>query len=185
MSDSRLRFSFGGFAIAVGAIGLGTIGGLTLIPVVGSMLGMLVGGFVAGLLTDDRPLLEAGTAASLASLGLIMAGGFIGNGIGAAVAALGSVAPTTVLASVTLSFVVGAFGAHFGNDLRDGLTAPIEESPTRTRDTLRRPSPASEPTGSDAEADAGSRESLDDQAGVELEGDADESRHRDVELDRN
>ncbi len=114
-------------------VSLGVAAGLTLLPVAGSFVGMALGGFVAGLALEERPLVEAGTAATLASLGLLMMGPFIGNGIVAALFALSSIAPTTLLGSIGLSFAVGAFGAHFGDDLREGLTAPLEEPPARRR----------------------------------------------------
>ncbi|MFB6229158.1 MAG: YrzE family protein [Halobacteriales archaeon] len=127
MTDEGVtQFSLTGFVVAVVTISVGTVAGLATVPVVGSYLGMFLGGFVAGLTTKDRPLLEAGFAAVLASLGVLLAGTLIGNGIVAAVSALASIAPTTLLTSTALSFAVGAFGAHFGDDLRSGLTDPVE-----------------------------------------------------------
>lgn len=125
------RFSVVAFAIAVVIVGIGTVAGLSAVPVVGSYVGMLLGGFLVSLVIEDRPLLEAGTAAGIASLAILMAGPLIGNGIVAAVSALGAIAPTTLLVSVALSFAVGAFGAHFGDDLRDGLNAPVETPAAR------------------------------------------------------
>lgn len=120
------QFSPVGFAVAVVTVGVGTAAGLAFVPTVGSYLGMLLGAFVAGLAVEDRPLLEAGIAGVLATLGILVAGSLIGNGILAALSALGSVAPTTLLTSAVLSFAVGAFGAHFGDDLRHGLAEPVE-----------------------------------------------------------
>lgn len=131
-NGSSIQFSFVGFAIAVVAIVSGAAAGLSLLPVAGSYIGILLGGFVAGLAIEDRPLLESGVAAVLATLGIVMAGPFIGNGIGAAVSALGAIAPATLLVSIVLSFAVGVFGAHFGDDLRAGLTEPIEEPSSGT-----------------------------------------------------
>lgn len=125
------RFSLAGFAVALVTVGVGTAAGLAAVPVVGSYLGMLVGGFVAGLALEDRPLPEAGVAAVLAGLAILVAGTLVGNGVVAALVALGSVPPGTLLVSAALSFAVGAFGAHFGDDLRDGLTEPLGESPGR------------------------------------------------------
>ena len=126
------RFSVVGFAIALVAISVGTVAGLEFIPVVGSYVGMLLGGFVAGLAITDRPVLESGLAAGLAGLGLLAAGPLVGNGIGAVLTAFASIEPTVLLLSIALSFSVGAFGAHFGDDLRHGLTEPVEEPPSRS-----------------------------------------------------
>jgi len=131
---STTEFSLVGFAVALVTVAVGTAAGLTAIPTVGSYLGMVLGGFVAGLAIDDRPVIEAGVAAVLANFGILMLGPFIGNGVVAAVTALGSVAPTTLLVSIVLSFALGAFGGHFGDDLRVGLTDSVEETPSRPRD---------------------------------------------------
>lgn len=119
------------FAVATVAVGVGTAAGLALVPLVGAYAGTLGGGFVAGLVREDRPLLEAGIAAVLAGLGVLVAGTLVGNGVVAAVRALASVGPVTLLVSAGLSAGVGVFGAHFGDDLRDGLTEPVEEPPSR------------------------------------------------------
>jgi hypothetical protein len=183
------QFALVGFAVAVVTVGVGTAAGLALVPVVGSFLGMFLGGFVAGLAIEERPLLEAGVAAVLASLGILAAGAVIGNGVLAAVSALGSIAPATLLVSVLLSFTVGAFGAHFGDDLRDGLTDPVETSPARStepavleprseKDRAREVEDEPEPLESDAQKE---RDRVDD-------GATDESLDRidsdDVELER-
>lgn len=143
MTDGGLsQFSFVGFVVALVTIGVGTAAGLALVPVVGSYLGMLLGGFVVGLAMEERPLLEAGTAAVLANLGILAVGALIGDGVVAAVSALGSIAPATLLTSIVLSFAVGAFGAHFGDDLRYGLTEPVESpssGPTTPGTTARPP----------------------------------------------
>jgi len=120
------RFSLADFAVALVTVGLGTAVGLAAIPVVGSYLGMLAGGFVAGLALERRPMLESGLAAVLANLGILAAGSVIGSGVGAAVSALGAVGPAALASSVLLGFAVGAFGAHFGDDMREGLTEPVE-----------------------------------------------------------
>lgn len=127
MTDSDgSRVSFVGFAVAVVTVGAGAAAGLAYVPVAGTYVGMLLGGFVAGLVLEDRPLLEAGVAAVLASFGILLAGTLVGNGVVDAVLALTAMSPVTLLVSVVLSFAVGAFGANFGDDLRDGLTAPVE-----------------------------------------------------------
>jgi len=182
VTDSYLGFSLGGFAIAVVAVAIGAVAGLSLVPVAGSFLGVLVGGVVAGLVTEKRPLLEAGVAGSLASLGIVMAGGVIGNGATAGVAALGAVAPTTLLISVALSFAVGAFGAHFGDDLREGLTAPVDTSPSRGRDSVTQSSTATESAVGRDRDEPVDRDSLEDDT-EHLERASTRSRE-DIELER-
>jgi hypothetical protein len=124
------RFSLAGFVIAAVTVGLGTAAGLAVIPIVGSYLGMLLGGFAAGLANKGRPVLEAGFAGILANLGVLVAGSLIGNGLLAAASALGSIPPATLPVPVVLGFAVGALGAHLGDDLRDGLTEPTETPPS-------------------------------------------------------
>lgn len=122
----KARFSLTGFAVALVTVGIGTAAGLALVPVVGSYLGMLFGGVVTGLAVEDRPLAEAGTAALLANLGILTAGTLVGNGVLAAVSAIASLSLATLLTTTVVSFAVGGFGAHFGDDIREGLTAPVE-----------------------------------------------------------
>ncbi|WP_195892492.1 hypothetical protein [Halopiger goleimassiliensis] len=172
MSDSRpVPFSPVGFAIALVAVSVGTAAGLALLPAFGSFLGMLGGGVVAGLAIEDRPLIEAGLAAVLANLGVLAAAAGIGTGIVAAVTALGSIAPTTLLGSIVLSFAVGAFGAHFGDDLRDGLTEPVEESSPRVTTSGSRSSPVAESAATDAVDETERHEpAADETRGSETEG---------------
>lgn len=132
MTDEDSRFSFVGFVVALVAMGVGTASGLALVPVVGAYLGTLVGGFVAGMAVEKRPLLEAGIAGVLAGVGLLAAGPFVGNGVVTTIGALGSISLIPLLVSTILSFAVGAFGAHFGDDLREGLTDPVEDSPAKS-----------------------------------------------------
>lgn len=132
MTDgSTFQFSLIAFAVAAVTVGVGAAAGLAAIPVVGSYIGMLLGAFVAGLAIEERPLLEAGFAAALASLGILAAGPLVGNSVTAVVSALGSIPPMDLLTATILSFAVGAFGAHFGDDFRNGLTAPVETTPSR------------------------------------------------------
>lgn len=121
------RFSLVALTVAVVTVGVGTALGLTFVPTVGSYLGMLAGGLVAGLAIEARPTVESGLAAVLASLGLLVAGGLPGAGVVDAVLSLTAVDPVTLLVSLALAFAVGAFGGHFGDDLRDGLTEPLPE----------------------------------------------------------
>lgn len=188
MSEARSwQFSPLGAAVAVVTVGVGAAAGLALVPIVGSYLGMVLGGFLAGLATEDRPVLESGFAAALAGLGIISSGALAGNGILDALAALGSVAPTALLVSTVLSFGVGAFGAHFGDDLREGLTTPVETppagttttgptpvAPTKTRETTETDT-RSEPVEESDRADSGEPRETPERERVESE---------DLELER-
>lgn len=121
-ADPRSWFSLAPFGVALLTVGIGAFGGMQLIPLVGGYVGILLGGFAAGLAFEDRPFLEVGLAGLLVGtiatvvqnlgLGLITIGpqGWI----------------QLVLLGAVLGFGLGAIGAHFGNDLRDGLTRPIE-----------------------------------------------------------
>ena len=120
-------FSFKRFAVALVAVAFGAAGGMALIPFVGSYAGMGIGAFAAGLAFADRSLLETGLAAALTKVGTVT-WSLLGGGIIDAIMSLISLSPGIVLLSVVLSFGVGALGAHFGNDLRDGLTRPVDES---------------------------------------------------------
>jgi len=185
VSDTRtVSVSIVGFAVAMVTVTVGVAAGLTLIPVAGSFVGMALGGFVAGLALEERPLVEAGGAAALASLGLLMVGPFIGNGIIAAVLALGSIAPATLLGSVVLSFAVGAFGAHFGDDLREGLTAPLEEPPVRRRGAVSRAPTETDTShaGTDSVGQDADRSVADEPHGDEIDRAESDS---DLEVERN
>jgi len=121
------RFSLVGFAVALVTVGVGTAAGLAYVPAVGTYVGMLAGGLVAGLAVEARPWVESRVAAVLASLGLLVAGALPGTGVVDAIVSLTAVDPVTLAISVVLAFAVGAFGGHFGDDLRDGLTEPLPE----------------------------------------------------------
>ena len=155
MTDDRSwQVSLVGAVVAVVTIAVGTAAGLAIVPTVGSYLGMLLGGFLAGVTVEDRPVVESGFAAALAAIGVLWAGAFVGNGAVEAVTALGSVAPTALLTSALLSFAVGGFGAHLGDDLRDGLTTPVETPPAGRATTGSTPVA---PTEARATDEAGTR----------------------------
>ncbi|TYL37821.1 hypothetical protein CV102_13875 [Natronococcus pandeyae] len=182
MSDSpRIQFSLVGFVVAIVAVSVGAAAGLALVPVAGSFVGLFVGGFFAGMALEDRPLLEAGVAAALANLGILAAGAGIGNGIVAAVTALGAIDPATLLVSIALGAAVAAFGAHFGDDLRDGLTEPVEDAGARAPRPDTHSSPAAASSASHAD-DANDHEPVADEPHERGTEPAD-SRD-DVELDR-
>ena len=131
MTDSQnAGLSLVGFVVALVTVSVGAAAGLVFVPLVGSYLGMLFGGFAAGVAVEDRPLAEAAVAALLVGLAILVAGASLGGGVGAAVSALATLPAGTLLTTTVLSFAVGAFGAHFGDDLRDGLTASVEPGPS-------------------------------------------------------
>lgn len=114
--------------MALGTVALGTAGGFALIPWLGSYVGLGLGGFAAGLTFEDRPLLESGAAGLLAGLGALLVahlgGGLIG--IVGGIVDLVLLQTQKLLLTGVLSFGVGAVGAHFGNDFRDGLTKSVD-----------------------------------------------------------
>jgi len=132
MTDSDSSwFSLKRFAVALVTVGVGAAAGMAYVPMVGTHVGILAGGFAAGLAFEGRPWLEAGIAAVLAALGASLVSALVGNGIIGAIIGLIELNPQILLLSAALGFAVGALGAHFGNDLRDGLTEPVEESGPR------------------------------------------------------
>lgn len=131
-SDSSW-FSLERFAVALGTVALGTAGGLGLAIPFGKYLGALAGGFAVGLAFEDRPLLEAGVAGVLAGLVSILLAQ-LGGGLVETIIGFLAIGPQILLLSAVLSFGLAAIGAHFGNDFRDGLTQPIEESRDRHED---------------------------------------------------
>lgn len=116
------------FCAALIAVSAGAAVGLTTVPRVGVFLGVLLGGFAVGVGVSTRPLVESTVAAAAANLGIVAAAGVPGTGITGAMTALGSVTPEALLPSVALSAAAGSFGAHLGDDLRDGLSRPVEDS---------------------------------------------------------
>jgi hypothetical protein len=135
------------FAVALVAVSVGAVAGLTLVPVVGTYVGVLVGGLVTGVAVEDRSLVETGVAAVLANLGILAAGPVIGAGFGATISLFGVLSPIALLTTVVLSFCVGAFGGHFGDDLRDGLTEPVESKSGDADTSIA--APVEEPTNSE------------------------------------
>lgn len=130
--NSSQLFSATIFGVALIIIGLGTYIGLSVLAFVGAFIGMFLASLVFGLAVKGRPIVEGATAAGVSKLALLLSGGVIGNSIGGAAVAISSVSPTTLLISVLLGVAVGAFGTHFGDDLREGLTTPVEEASAGT-----------------------------------------------------
>ena len=116
------------FGLALLVVGGGTAVGLTTVPRLGTVLGTLVGGVLLGLLAGRRPLIEGAAAAVVAQLAVLAAAGVPGGGLTGATTVLGSVATTTLALSLAGSAAAGGFGAHLGDDFREGLTAPIGQT---------------------------------------------------------
>jgi len=123
---TAFRSSAATLLVAIAAVGGGAGLGLVAVPRVGTFLGMLVGGFLLGVGSETRPLVEGATAAVAAKLLILAAAGVPGLGATGAAAALGSVGTGTLALSLGLSAAAGGFGVHLGDDLRDGLSAPVE-----------------------------------------------------------
>ncbi|KYH26478.1 hypothetical protein HAPAU_15760 [Halalkalicoccus paucihalophilus] len=105
------------FLVALALVAVGVFVGGATIPLAGGLLGAFIAAFLLGVASERRPMAEAGTA-SAAVLGLStvfdsLAWILADNGL--AIVALGAV----------LGLVLGALGAYFGSDLRDGLTREL------------------------------------------------------------
>lgn len=127
----KSQFSATTFAVALFAVGSGAAIGLAAVPRVGTVLGIVIGGMTLGVAGRTRPLIEGAVAAIVVQVMILAAAGVPGAGLSGAVTALSSVAPGTLAVSLTSGAAAGGFGAHLGDDLRDGLTTPIENVASR------------------------------------------------------
>ncbi|MFD1513371.1 hypothetical protein [Halomarina rubra] len=127
-------FSLKRFAVALLSVGTGAAVGVEFVPMVGLYVGTLAGGFAAGLAFERRPLLESGLAGLFAGMGVLLVSKLVGGNIIEAILGLIALQPQLLVISAALSFTTGMLGAYFGNDLRDGLTRPIDESGIGTGD---------------------------------------------------
>lgn len=185
MTDgSTLQFSVVGFIVAVVAIGIGTAAGLAFVPVAGSYVGMVVGGLVAGLAVEKRPLIESGIAAVLANLGILFTGGMLGTGALGGLSALGSISLPALAVSILLSFAVGGFGGHFGHDIRDGLTEPVESSPSGSSGMGPTAPPVDEDESEAVTERVDTTESRDTEPKPDRETDTSVEDSRELELER-
>jgi hypothetical protein len=130
VNQSLVRFSTARFVAALAAVGGGARVGLVAVPRVGTFLGMMAGAFLLGIAVEGRPLSEGSLAGVVAATGVLGAAGVPGGGLSGAVTALAAVEPTTLLVTLALGAFSGGFGAHLGDDVRDGLTAPVEDGPS-------------------------------------------------------
>ncbi|WP_132057911.1 hypothetical protein [Halorussus amylolyticus] len=111
------------FLYAVLLLGAGMFAGNAFVPLpfldsLAGLVGVFVSAFVLGLAVKRSTLLESAAAGAVAAglmtvLGHLALSAFGGAGVPLAVVGAGS------------GLVAGALGAHFGGDLRDGLTQDI------------------------------------------------------------
>lgn len=182
--NSSQLFSATMFGVALIIIGLGTYIGLSILAFAGAFIGMFIASLVFGLTVKGRPIVEGATAAGVSKLALLLSGGVIGNSIGGAAVAISSVSPTTLLVSVLLGVAVGAFGTHFGDDLREGLTTPVEE-PSAGTPVDRRPSTYPEARSANQEATSAESESDEMSHSSEAANSNDQESSDNVELNTN
>ena len=127
------RLSATTFAAALCVVGSGAAVGLAIVPRVGTVVGMLVGGMILGAVGTTRPLTEGAVAAVVAQLVVLAAAGVPGAGLSGAIMVLSSVGMGSLGLSLASSAAAGGFGVHLGDDLRDGLTTPINDTGTHER----------------------------------------------------
>lgn len=156
---------------AVVTIGVGTVVGLSAVPVAGSFVGAFLGAFLLGVVVEDRPLVPAAAAAVVARLGVIAAPLLVASaGLLPPVASLD---PVPIAVSLALTAAVGAFGAHFGDDLRAGLTEPVGTA---------RPAGGGRPA-SEEPSDASVEPSADEPVRADHEPSDDEPTNRELEFE--
>ncbi|MCL7417676.1 MAG: hypothetical protein M8354_07550 [Halalkalicoccus sp.] len=105
------------FLVALVLVAAGVFVGGATVPIAGGLIGAFVAAFLLGVASDHRPMGEAG-AAGAAVLGVSTAVNYLPwvvGGNGTTIAALG----------IALGAVLGALGAYFGSDLRDGFTREL------------------------------------------------------------
>ena len=127
------RLSATTFAAALCVVGSGAAVGLAIVPRVGTVVGMLVGGMILGAVGTTRPLTEGAVAAVVAQLVVLAAAGVPGAGLSGAIMVLSSVGLGSLGLSLASSAAAGGFGVHLGDDLRDGLTTPINDTGSHER----------------------------------------------------
>lgn len=122
-SQSGLRertgtlFSPRRFLLALVLSAVGLVVGSATVPLAGGVLGVLLGTFVVGLLSERGALAEAGVAggAVLGASTLLDHLVWTLAGVGVPIVAVGA----------AVGLVVGALGGYLGGDLRDGLTRDL------------------------------------------------------------
>jgi|APHM01.1.fsa_nt_gi hypothetical protein len=127
------QFSATTLAAALCVVGSGAAVGLAVVPRIGTVVGMLAGGMILGAAGTTRPLTEGAVAAVVAQLVVLAAAGVPGAGLSGAAMALSSVGLGSLGLSLASSAAAGGFGVHLGDDLRDGLTTPINDTASHER----------------------------------------------------
>jgi hypothetical protein len=105
------------FLLALALATAGMFVGGTTIPIAGGLLGVLLGCFLLGLVSERRPIAEAGVAGA-AVVGTSTLFDYL-------VWTLAGVGVPIVLVGAAIGLGVGALGGYLGSDLRDGLTREI------------------------------------------------------------
>ncbi|WP_135828902.1 hypothetical protein [Halorussus halobius] len=122
-SRATSLFSPRAFLYALVLLGGGTVAGNAFVPIpfvdsLAGLVGAFVGAFVLGLAVERSTVLESAVAGAAAlGVGVLLTNLTLSvvGGLGVPMAAVGAGA----------GLVVGALGAHFGGDLRDGLTQDV------------------------------------------------------------
>ena len=110
-------FSPARFLLALALSMVGLLAGSATVPIAGGLLGVLLGTFLVGLASDQRPLSETG-AAGAAVVGASTLFDYLVwtlVGVGLPIVAVGA----------AVGLAVGALGGYLGADLRDGLTREL------------------------------------------------------------
>ncbi|QCC60845.1 DUF456 domain-containing protein [Natrinema thermotolerans] len=101
----------------VALLGVGLVGGSTVLPVAGRLIGMFGVAFLVGLVASKRRYLEVGIAG-------VSVGGIAAVLNNAVLAAVGS-GQSLVAVGATVGLLAAVVGYYFGRDLRDGLARDI------------------------------------------------------------
>ncbi|OLZ41732.1 hypothetical protein A6E15_12385 [Natrinema saccharevitans] len=101
----------------VALLGTGLLGGATVLPVAGRLIGMFAVAFFVGLVASKRRYLEVGIAG-------VSVGGVAAVLNNAVLAAVGS-GQSLVAVGATVGLLAAVVGYYFGRDLRDGLARDV------------------------------------------------------------
>ncbi|OAQ52752.1 hypothetical protein HTG_10520 [Natrinema mahii] len=101
----------------VALLGTGLLGGATVLPVAGRLIGMFGVAFLVGLVASKRRYLEVGIAG-------VSVGGVAAVLNNAVLAAIGS-GQSLVAVGATVGLLAAVVGYYFGRDLRDGLARDV------------------------------------------------------------
>lgn len=111
-------FSPKAYLALVLAFGVGLVGGASVLPVAGRLIGTLAVAFLVGLLASKRRYLEVGAAG-------VSVGGVAALLTNTVLVAAGS-GRTLVAVGATVGFLAAVTGYYFGRDLRDGLSREVD-----------------------------------------------------------